>query len=146
MHLKERVSMDRGKLPTVHASFSVVGLFDPDAITRVLGVDPSFAISRTETTAAGATANYDVWLLKTDESQTMDGTSKVGQILERLRSVSDNIATLRLAIDAKLAITLVATVPIFEHSAIPNLELSPPQIEQLGALGAHFELDVTLET
>jgi hypothetical protein len=141
-------SLPDERTPLVRTNFVISGSFDPDEVTRLMGVEPS-SISRKGTrirTRAKSIPVDDSWWLKTtEESYTFDGTEEVAKAIQRLKPLAASLERVRARFpEARLDLTLVAYVPEHPQSAVPNLSLDPALLRDLAELRIIFEIDYML--
>jgi hypothetical protein len=136
------------RMPLVRTNFVISGSFDPDEVTRLMGLEPSSVLrkgSRIRTSTKSIPVEDSWWLRTTDECYTFEGTDEVAKAVERLKPLAESIDKVRARFpEARIDLTLVAYVPEHPQSAVPNLSLGPVLLRELADLGIIFEIDYML--
>jgi hypothetical protein len=132
----------------VLTSLVISGSFDPDEVTRLMGVEPS-SVSRKGTWIRTPTKSIpveDSWRLQaTREHYTFEGTDEVAKALQHLKPLAAAFDKVRARFpEARLDLTLLAYVPEHPHSAVPNLSLDPNLLHDLAELRITFVIDYML--
>lgn len=132
----------------MRTNFVISGSFDPDEVTRLMGIAPSKVNRKGErirTPTKSIPVEDSWWLGTTDESYTFEGTDQVAKALLRLKPLAASLDKVRARFpEARLDLTLVAYVPDHPHSAVPNLSLDPSLLRDLADLKIIFEIDYML--
>jgi hypothetical protein len=129
---------------STYASFTVLGNFSPEAVSVATGLEPTYISKRSVPTSGGKLPKQDAWSIRTEESETLEGTDRVREIVERMLPHRDFLHRLRADRGVTLLVTLVAFVSPGPRSAVPNLHLDENMINDLHSLGAEFTIDYSL--
>ena len=129
---------------TTYASFTVLGDFSPEAVSLATGLEPTYISKRSVPTRGGVLPKQDAWSVRTEESETLEGTDKVREMVQRMLPHREYLHRLCADRGVTLLVTLVAFVSPGPRSAVPDLHLDEALIDDLHRLGAEFTIDYSL--
>lgn len=122
--------------------------FDPDEITRRLGLSPSFIARRGEPRKpTGRINEVSTWVWETPERDERDSEVLVLDVLDALEPVATELAAIRAAYDTNLVVGLV--IHMFEQPdsvgrwfPSPALGFDASTISRVAVLGCHLDVDL----
>ena len=138
---------DTDSIPEVTTSFTIYGRFDPDEVTRIMGLAPSRQARKGQRirTAHSTVPIEDSWSLQSEAVRTREGSEEVARTIRRLKPLATSLQRVRARFpQVGMDLTLVAYIPAHPHSAVPNLSLSTELIHDLADLGIDFTIDFML--
>ena len=130
-------------IPAVHCSLALFGDFDPAEVTRTTGLTPTHTARRDTPNDVGRFPVSDLWTLRTPEDHTFDGTRKLIELLDTVRSQMSSLREAALDRGLRVVVTVYASIPAGSESA-PFLQVSEQILNQVAALGAELAVDFSL--
>lgn len=126
--------------------------FDPDEITRRLGVTPRRIARRGEPPKhTGRLNEISAWLWATPERDERDSEVLVLEVLEMFEPVAGTLAQIRSERGLDLTVGLV--IHMFEEQAAgggwvptPALSFDARTVSRLAALGCHLDFDLYVDS
>ena len=132
--------MSTGTDTEVCAGFKLTGAdFDPDEVTRRVGLEPTRTWRAGDIRRPGATAaKISCWSLYTDLEQTWDTDRHIAQVIDLLRPHIQSINAVRkeLRLEAEFACVL------YIRSKRPALHFDRAILDVVDALDAEIDVDI----
>ncbi|MFT4294244.1 MAG: DUF4279 domain-containing protein [Micropruina sp.] len=133
----------------VYGELALHGDFDPDAITRELGIEPTRAHRRGDLLFGGRTAPSGLWVWETESRINADSDDLAREVLDRIELTAETFRALkeRHSISASLEIVPTMHVLLDDEDGEPGILATTPahwfSVETLTRVAAYgLELDI----
>jgi len=126
---------------TIRTALVITGAFDPDAITRALGLTPT-RVARVGDSRGGAPLlrhTEDQWVLVVVDHLAMHIDAELDALLSILEPVATSFGSTLRSLHASGQIAF--TVRVAEQQ-IPSISIEPRQIVSLANLGLSLDIDI----
>ncbi len=123
---------------TVH--FTITGRFDPNEVTKRLGMNPSKAWKFGDTIQKTLTTyKHDGWKLSTEEIDSLDLNEPLNQIWEIIQPHKTEIIDICNDLSLETEFSCVVEV---EEDEYPTLHFDSEMIKQISELKADIDIDI----
>jgi hypothetical protein len=126
--------------PKISVRLYVTGeSMDPAAVTRTLGLDPSVTWRKGEKRTGIVPAKLDTWAYYVGDSEDVDLTPLLNEMLEVLLPRREAFLDLRRRGELDVELALVAQ----GGDVAPYFEVEPDSLRAIADLGAHLTLSIS---
>ena len=125
--------------------------FDPDALTALLGINPTKLYRKGEVLKSGRVRPFSAWMWETAERVEDDSERLVQEILDKFEAVAVQLATARsrwgLDLQVGLVISMYGSIQVDPDGASgaviskPALYFSSQTLSRLSELGCSLDVD-----
>src|SRR5207253_7204987 len=130
--------------PEVEVHFKLVGEFDPEVVTRALGLSPTRTWRSGERLGTSlVTFDTDGWRVTAGPRGTLAAGELVRELLLLLAPIGPKLAALRSQTKLKTILTVRVYIPP-ERDAAPYLYVENDLMQQLADLDAALDVDIML--